>query len=172
AGTLLADHVLVDLAGGDRVLARQAGVDEALVVAEVQVGLGAVVGDVDLAVLERAHGARIHVDVRVELHHRHAQAARLEDGRQGSRGNALAEGGHHAAGDENERGDGARGGHGIDRSLEIRILPVRRAPREPLAGKRASRTYDADRDGFVISGGGGILVVEEYEHAKARGARI
>ncbi|MDY0309844.1 MAG: beta-ketoacyl-ACP synthase I [Castellaniella sp.] len=37
---------------------------------------------------------------------------------------------------------------------------------------RASRTYDADRDGFVISGGGGILVVEEYEHAKARGARI
>ncbi|MGX5660672.1 beta-ketoacyl-ACP synthase I [Castellaniella ginsengisoli] len=38
--------------------------------------------------------------------------------------------------------------------------------------ERASRTYDADRDGFVISGGGGILVVEEYEHAKARGARI
>ncbi|MER1941128.1 beta-ketoacyl-ACP synthase I [Castellaniella sp. FW104-16D08] len=37
---------------------------------------------------------------------------------------------------------------------------------------RASRTYDADRDGFVISGGGGILVVEEYEHAKARGANI
>jgi 3-oxoacyl-[acyl-carrier-protein] synthase-1 len=38
--------------------------------------------------------------------------------------------------------------------------------------ERASRTYDADRDGFVISGGGGILVVEEYEHAKARGANI
>ncbi|WP_323012743.1 beta-ketoacyl-ACP synthase I [Castellaniella sp.] len=37
---------------------------------------------------------------------------------------------------------------------------------------RASRTYDADRDGFVISGGGGIVVVEEYEHAKARGANI
>jgi 3-oxoacyl-[acyl-carrier-protein] synthase I len=37
---------------------------------------------------------------------------------------------------------------------------------------RASRTYDADRDGFVISGGGGILVLEEYEHAKARGAKI
>src|SRR3546814_2863803 len=53
AGALLADHVLVDLAGGDRVLARQPGVDEALVVAEVQVGLGAVVGDVHLAVLER-----------------------------------------------------------------------------------------------------------------------
>lgn len=38
--------------------------------------------------------------------------------------------------------------------------------------EKASRTYDADRDGFVISGGGGILVLEEYEHAKARGAKI
>lgn len=36
----------------------------------------------------------------------------------------------------------------------------------------ASRTYDADRDGFVISGGGGILVIEELEHALARGAKI
>lgn len=37
---------------------------------------------------------------------------------------------------------------------------------------KASRTYDATRDGFVISGGGGIVVLEEYEHAKARGAKI
>ncbi len=37
---------------------------------------------------------------------------------------------------------------------------------------KASRTYDADRDGFVISGGGGVVVLEEYEHAKARGAKI
>ena len=36
----------------------------------------------------------------------------------------------------------------------------------------ASRAYDADRDGFVISGGGGTLVLEELEHAKARGAKI
>nr|WP_086938174.1 beta-ketoacyl-ACP synthase I [Thaumasiovibrio occultus] len=36
----------------------------------------------------------------------------------------------------------------------------------------ASRTYDADRDGFVISGGGGIMVIEELEHALARGAKI
>jgi 3-oxoacyl-[acyl-carrier-protein] synthase I len=36
----------------------------------------------------------------------------------------------------------------------------------------ASRTYDAGRDGFVISGGGGIVVVEELEHALARGAKI
>lgn len=38
--------------------------------------------------------------------------------------------------------------------------------------EQASRTYDAQRDGFVISGGGGIVVVEELEHALARGATI
>ncbi|GAA6169778.1 beta-ketoacyl-ACP synthase I [Sessilibacter corallicola] len=38
--------------------------------------------------------------------------------------------------------------------------------------EKASRPYDANRDGFVISGGGGCLVVEELEHAKARGAKI
>lgn len=36
----------------------------------------------------------------------------------------------------------------------------------------ASRPFDADRDGFVISGGGGIMVLEEYEHARRRNARI
>ena len=38
--------------------------------------------------------------------------------------------------------------------------------------EQASRPYDAARDGFVIAGGGGIVVVEELEHAKARGAHI
>ena len=40
---------------------------------------------------------------------------------------------------------------------------------EPL---KSSRAYDSNRDGFVISGGGGILVLEELENAKARGAKI
>ena len=40
------------------------------------------------------------------------------------------------------------------------------------APKRASRAYDADRDGFVIAGGGGVLVLEELQHALARGAKI
>ena len=38
--------------------------------------------------------------------------------------------------------------------------------------QKASRPYDANRDGFVIAGGGGIIVLEEYEHAKKRGAKI
>jgi 3-oxoacyl-[acyl-carrier-protein] synthase I len=40
------------------------------------------------------------------------------------------------------------------------------------APSTASRPYDETRDGFVISGGGGVLVIEELEHAKARGAKI
>ena len=38
--------------------------------------------------------------------------------------------------------------------------------------EKASRAFDADRDGFVIAGGGGMVVLEELEHARARGAKI
>jgi len=63
AAALALDDVLVDAAGGDvvRLVGRAAG--EALVVAEVEIGLGPVVGDEHLAVLIRAHRARIDVEV-------------------------------------------------------------------------------------------------------------
>ena len=76
-------------------------VDEALVVAEVEVGLAAVVGDEHLAVLERVHRARIDVDVRVELLHRDPQATQLEQATERRGRQALAERAGNASGHEN-----------------------------------------------------------------------
>ena len=64
APSLLLDHRQVDRAGGDVRAAAQGLAGEALVVAEVEVGLASVVGDEDLAVLERVHRSRVDVDVR------------------------------------------------------------------------------------------------------------
>ena len=75
---LLAQNGLPHGACAVRRIAREILVDEALVVADVEVGLGAVLGDEDLAVLERAHRPRIDVQVRVELLELHLQPARLE----------------------------------------------------------------------------------------------
>jgi hypothetical protein len=79
AAAFLLEHRLIDLAGGEVVHLAHAGGDEALVVAQVEVGLGAVVGDEHLAVLERRHRARIHVDVRIELDEGDFEAPRFED---------------------------------------------------------------------------------------------
>ena len=67
AGAFLAQHFLVDLAGGDVRLLAQIHVKETLIVADVEIGFGAVLGDIDFAMLERIHSARINVDVRIEL---------------------------------------------------------------------------------------------------------
>mmetsp|Transcript_80334 Transcript_80334/g.194760 ORF Transcript_80334/g.194760 Transcript_80334/m.194760 type:complete len:390 (-) Transcript_80334:508-1677(-) len=75
---LLLEALLVDLAGGDVVVSREGDVVEALVIAEVEVGLAAVVEHEDLAVLERAHRACVDVQVRVDLDRRHAVARGLE----------------------------------------------------------------------------------------------
>ena len=64
---LLAQDGVPDRAGGMARVAREVLVDEALVVADVEVGLGTVLGHEHLAVLERAHRARVDVQVRVEL---------------------------------------------------------------------------------------------------------
>ncbi len=86
---LLAQHVLVDTAGGEVVVLGHGGADEPLVVAQVEVGLGAILGDEYFTVLERAHGPRIDVDIRVQLEHGDLEPPRFQDGRQGSRGNAF-----------------------------------------------------------------------------------
>jgi len=104
AAPLLVDHRGVDLAGGVVVPLGGQVVGEALVVAEVEVGFRAVVGDEDLAVLVGGHRPRIDVDVGIELHQGDREPPRLEDGSHGGGGHPLAEGGHHAAGDEDVLG--------------------------------------------------------------------
>jgi hypothetical protein len=95
---LLGDHTLVDATGREIAVARGHGAHEALVMAEVQVGLGAVGGDEHFAVLERAHGAWIDVDVRIQLHHADPEAARFENGAQRGCRDAFPERGNDTAG--------------------------------------------------------------------------
>ena len=99
--TLLVQDVPVDLAGGQVRVFVQIFVDEALIMAEVEVCLGAVVGHEHLAVLQRAHRARVNVDVGVQLLAGHLQSAGLEQTSQAGRCDALAQARHNAAGHKN-----------------------------------------------------------------------
>lgn len=74
--------MFVHTAGGEVVVLGHGGADEPLVVTKVQVGLGAVVSDEHLTVLERAHGAWIHVDIGIQFEHGDLESPRLQDGRQ------------------------------------------------------------------------------------------
>ena len=78
AAPLAADHGRIDAAGGDAVALARRDADIALVMAEVEIGLGAVVGDEDLAVLIGAHRAGIDIEIGVELAQAHLEAARLQ----------------------------------------------------------------------------------------------
>ena len=67
----------------------------------------------------------------------------------------------------------AGGGEELDWTLSVLFDAMgAMSAKRNATPEQASRAYDKDRDGFVISGGGGILVLEELEHAKARGAKI
>jgi len=67
----------------------------------------------------------------------------------------------------------AGGGEELDWSLSVLFDAMGALSSDYNATpERASRAFDKNRDGFVIAGGGGVLVLEEYEHAKARGAKI
>jgi hypothetical protein len=94
-------HRRVDRARGGVGRPRQGLVDEPLVVAEVEIGLAAIVGDEHLAVLERVHRARVDVDVGIELLHRDPEASSLEKSTQRRRRDAFTERAGHTARDEN-----------------------------------------------------------------------
>ena len=102
AFALVVEHGLVNLAAGEVVHPRELGAGEPLVMAEVEVGLRAVVEHIHLAVLIRAHRAGIHVEIRIELLQRDLEAAIFEQGAERGGGQAFAERTHHTAGDEYE----------------------------------------------------------------------
>ena len=103
---LLAQDGVPDRARGVARVAREVLVDEALVVADVEVGLGPVLGHEHLAVLERAHRARVDVQVRVELLRRDGKPARLEESSERRGDDSLAERGDDSTRDEHVPGHG------------------------------------------------------------------
>jgi hypothetical protein len=108
AAALLGDHRRVDLAGGHVGRLRQVAVQKALVMTYVEVGFGAVFGDEHLTVLERVHGARIHVQVGVELLHGYLQPPSGEQLTEARGGQPLTQRRHHTTGDEEVFGGGVR----------------------------------------------------------------
>ena len=91
AAPLLGEDVLVDAAGGDVVVPGRRAAGEALVMAEIEVGLGAVVGDEHLAVLVGRHRAGIDVEIGVELAQADLVAARLQQRAERRRRETLAQ---------------------------------------------------------------------------------
>src|SRR5690606_27545347 len=98
ATPLLFDDVLVDPAGGDVVLPVRRTPGEALIMAEIQVRLRAIIGDEHLTMLVRRHGTGVNVQIGVELPQPYPVAARLRRRAEGRRSYAFAKGGNHAAG--------------------------------------------------------------------------
>ena len=104
AAALLGDHRRVDLAGGDVRGLAQVDVEEPFVVTDVEVGLGPVVGHEDLAVLERVHRARIHVQVWVELLHDDPESPGGQEIAETRRRESLAQRGNDTTGHEDVLG--------------------------------------------------------------------
>src|SRR5437763_3256877 len=109
APPLAGDHRAVDGSGCRVRVAVQGLVDEALVVAQVEVGLATVVGDEHLAVLIRVHGAGIDVDVRVELLHGDPEAPQLQQSPQRGSGQTLPQRTCHPARHKDVLGHGVPG---------------------------------------------------------------
>ncbi len=91
AASLPRNHGRIDATGGDAIRAARRDAGEALVMAEIEIGLGAVIGDVDLAMLIGAHRPRIDVEIGIELAQAHLEAARLQQGAERRSRKTLAE---------------------------------------------------------------------------------
>ena len=94
------DHVLIDAPGGDVAIARGLDIEEALIVAQVEVRLVAVIGDKALAVLVGIEGSGVDIDIGIKLLDRALQTATDQKSSERGGDDALTEGGDHPAGDE------------------------------------------------------------------------
>ena len=141
---LVLEHLLIDLSARCRIGTAQLGVGEALIVAEVEIGLGSIVQHVHLAMLIRAHGAGIDVQIGIELLECNGQSAILQQGSQRRRGEALAEGAHDAARDEDVLHVMLRS-QGADSRIKEN-LPV------PALGNFSFRSQNRVLDGGFIRG--------------------
>ena len=100
AAALFLEHAPVNLTGGDVGILGQALIDETFIVAKVQIGLCAVIGDKYLAVLNRVHGTRVNIDVGVEFLHGYFVTACFQQTTEGCCGDTFTEAGNNAAGNE------------------------------------------------------------------------
>jgi len=114
----------VDAAGGVVARLRAGDTCETFVVSEVEVGLRTVIRHEHLAVLVGRHRAGIDVEIGVQLLHEHLVPARLQKERERRARDSLAEGTHHAAGDE----------HVFDLLFHCRILPQSTQRSKSLCG--------------------------------------
>mmetsp|Transcript_4320 Transcript_4320/g.13342 ORF Transcript_4320/g.13342 Transcript_4320/m.13342 type:complete len:644 (-) Transcript_4320:155-2086(-) len=147
---LTVEHGLVDLARRDVVVARQVEVHEALVVAQIEVGLATVVEHEHFAVLEWRHRARVHVDVWVDLDRGYAVPRRLDEHPDRRGGDALADARDDATRDENVLG----------RARPRRVRQVPLPWRQLHVAHRATLARDRNL----------VRRVAEPEHARAAGA--
>ena len=131
---LLPQHGVPDRTGAVAGVPREVLVDEALVVADVEIGLGAVLGDEHLAVLERAHRARVDVQVRVELLRLHAEAALLQQPAERGGDDPFPE----------RRDDAARDEDVLGLAVSL-VLMVLASPRRRARETRASLDQRAER---------------------------
>ncbi len=91
AAAFLGDDRRINLAGGDVVGLAGGDASEAFVMAEIEIGFGAVIGDVDFAMLRRAHRARIDIEIGIELAEANFIPTRLQQRAEGRGSDAFAE---------------------------------------------------------------------------------
>ena len=102
AAPFLLNDGFVDASGREVVAAGEFGVGVALVVAEIEIGFRAVIGDVDLAMLVWTHGAGIDIQIGIELEHRYVKAAAFQKTSNGRCRQPFAERRNNSAGHEDK----------------------------------------------------------------------